>query len=66
MNAKTLKYKLGDIVFLKNDPRRKNPLVISKVDSDNSETWDYEIKWFNSQRKLESAQIREELLVFPE
>ncbi len=59
---KNLKYKIGDIVFLKNDPNRKNAMLVSRIDTGSSLV-DYELSWLNSQRKLETMQAREELLL---
>lgn len=62
-SGKSFKYKLGEVVFLKTDLKRKYPMLIVNFKTENEYTCnDYFCTWLNSQGTKEQEGFPQECL----
>lgn len=61
-----LKYKIGQVVFLKSDQDKSHPMTIKDYDLDDDNCTDYYVTWLNSQGKAEHESYPEECLTLKE
>lgn len=57
-----LRFVIGDIVFLKNDPEKKIPMMIVGYAYFDDSKIDYHVFWINSQRTAEHMEVHENVL----
>lgn len=57
-----LKFRVGDIVYIKTDFSRQTPMVI-KAYALNDDVFDYHCIWFNSQKSREDCAFPEKALI---
>lgn len=57
-----LRFVIGDIVFLKSDPEKKIPMMITGYTYFDENKNDYHLTWLNSQRTAEHIEVHENVL----
>lgn len=58
---KTLKFKIGDVVYFASDFSLRTPMQVCQIDLFSQE-FDYVVTWLNSQRKAEKMKVKQEML----
>jgi hypothetical protein len=57
----SLRFDIGEVVYLKSDLKRKCPMTICLFEI-NETKWDYQVEWMNSQNKREYASFLDKVL----
>jgi hypothetical protein len=50
-----LRFKIGDLVFLKSDLKKLTAMTITNYDSECDENFDYVLKYFTSQKMIQTV-----------
>ena len=57
-----LRFIIGDLVFLKSDLKRLTAMTITNYDSESDENFDYVLKYFTSQKMIQTVFLPDEAL----